>query len=180
MFKGNSIVLYFSILIILVILLFSMTPEVIKALLIISTIGLLFPAVRNRLIRNKGRKLKVALYTSLTFSIGFTLLLIVTSGTNIDSPNIFEFIVGFIGAVLFILFYSSLGVFFYGLPASLLAEYISERFFSIRFLVSGLILLGFGLASYLLMPEFMLFAFICSVIFFFFDEVTRRRVMNAY
>ncbi|WP_191274085.1 hypothetical protein [Neobacillus kokaensis] len=167
MIKGNSYILVFSVLVFFIILLVSETPIIIKTLLIIMTIGFLFPVIRKILFQDKFRKIKVAIYTSLTFTIGFFLLsLIMNQSINLNGEAfLFVFIV---------LLYSLIGNFVYGLPVSLIAEFISLKFCHIRFWLSGFIHIGFGLGTFFMAPDFYIPAIICSIIFFIFDEIGKK------
>jgi hypothetical protein len=78
--------------------------------------------------------------------------------------------------IFIVLFYSLIGNFVYGLPVSVLAEWISMKFSTIRFWLSGLIHIGFGLATYFIAPGFSVPSIICSILFFAFDEITRKRI----
>ncbi|MGE1103206.1 hypothetical protein [Peribacillus simplex] len=163
MIKGNSYILVFTVLVLLTIVLVSNTPIIMKTLLAFITIAFLFPVIRKLLFKDKSRKIKVAFYSSLTFSIGLFLVSIFEEpALNLDG----DFIV--------VLFYSLIGNFFYGLPVSLIAEFISMKYFNIRFWLSGSIHIGFGLAAYFIDPGgFFIFAVICSIIFFALDEITK-------
>ncbi|MFF2457722.1 hypothetical protein [Peribacillus simplex] len=161
MIKGNSYILVFTVLVMFTIVLVSTTPIIIKTLLAFITIAFLFPVIRNLLFKDKSRKIKVAFYSSLTLTIGLFLVSIFEE-TSLNSGG--DFIV--------VLFYSLIGNFFYGLPVSLIAEFISIKYFNIRFWLSGLIHIGFGLATYFIdQGGFFIFAVICSIIFFALDEI---------
>ncbi|WP_342602772.1 hypothetical protein [Peribacillus sp. FSL E2-0159] len=167
MIKGNSYNLVFSVLALLTIVLVSTTPLIIKTLLAFITIAFVFPVIRKLLFKDKFRKIKVAFYSSLTFTIGLFLVSIIDeSSFNLDGD--------FFQIIIIVLFYSLIGNFLYGLPVSLIAEFISMKFFNIRFWLSGLIHIGFGLATYFIDPGgFFIFAIICSIIFFALDEITK-------
>ncbi|MBU8878218.1 hypothetical protein BGM26_04320 [Bacillus sp. FJAT-29790] len=171
MIKGNSYILVFSVLVFSIILLLSTTPIIIKTLLVIITIGFLFPIIRENLFKDKFRKIKVAFYSSLTFTIGFFLISFLISLIEEQSFNfsgdLFLFII--------VLFYSLIGNFVYGLPVSLIAEFISMKFFNFRIWLSGLIHIGFGLGTYFIDPNFLIPAIICSIIFFALDEITKKK-----
>lgn len=167
MIKGNSYILIFSVLIFLIILLVSTTPVIIKTLLVIITIGFLFPVFRKLLYKDKFRKIKVVFFTSLTFTMGLFLIAVIEEQS-------LELSLGSIAFIIVVLFYSLLGNFVYGLPASLIAEFISIRFFNIRFWLSGLIHIGFGLGTYFIIHDLFMPAIICSVIFFVLDEITKK------
>ncbi|MBT2668330.1 hypothetical protein J7J00_23095 [Bacillus sp. ISL-4] len=166
MIKGNSYILVFTMLVLLTIVLVSTTPIIIKTLLALITIAFLFPVIRKLLFKVKFRKIKVAFYSSLTFTIGLFLVSI------FEEPS-FNFD-GDFSLIIIVLFYSLIGNFVYGLPVSLIAEIISMKYFNIRFWLSGLIHIGFGLATYFIDPGgFFIFAVICSIIFFALDEITK-------
>ncbi|MFE4133606.1 hypothetical protein [Peribacillus sp. YIM B13482] len=167
MIKGNSYILVFSVLVFLIILLVSTTPIIIKTLLVIITIGFLFPIIRNILFKDKFRKIKVAFYSSLSFTIGFFLISMIEEQSFNLNGELFGF-------TIILLFYSLIGNFVYGLPVSLIAEFISMKFFNIRFWLSGLIHIGFGLGTYFIEPGFSIPAIICSIIFFALDEITKK------
>lgn len=171
MIKGNSYILIFSVLIFSIIVLVSTTPVIIKTLLVMITIGFLFPIIRKILFKDKARKIRVAFYSSLTFTIGLLLISFVKSMIEQQS---FDLNVEFIVFFIVVLFYSLIGNFVYGLPVSLIAEFISTKFFNIRFWLSGLIHIGFGLSTYFITPDFFIPAFICSIIFFALDEITNK------
>jgi hypothetical protein len=79
-----------------------------------------------------------------------------------------------IAFMIVVLFYSLLGNFVYGLPASIVADFISNRYFNIRFWLSGLIHIGFGFGTYFIIHVLFMPAIICSVMFFIFDEITKK------
>lgn len=165
MIKGNSYILVFSMLVLLTIVLVSTTPMIIKTLLALITIAFLFPVIRKLLFKDHFRKIKVAFYSSLTFTIGLFLVSIFEEPSFKLDGDFF---------LMVVLFYSLMGNFFYGLPVSLIAEFISMKFFNIRFWLSGAIHIGFGLATYFIDPGgFFIFAVICSIIFFALDEITK-------
>ncbi|KRF64347.1 hypothetical protein ASG99_21180 [Bacillus sp. Soil768D1] len=176
MIKGNSYILVFSVLVFLIILLVSTTPIIIKTLLVIITIGFLFPIIRKILFKDKFRKIKVAFYSSLTFTIGYFLISFLISMIEEQSFNLNGELFGF---TIILLFYSLIGNFVYGLPVSLIAEFISMKFFNIRFWLSGLIHIGFGLGTYFIDPGFSIPAIICSIIFFALDEITKKNSTSS-
>jgi hypothetical protein len=166
MIKGNSYILVFSMAVLLTIILVSTTPIIIKTLLAFITIAFVFPVIRKFLFKDKFRKIKVAFYSSVTFTIGLFLV------SFFEEPS-FKLDGDFL-IIMVVLFYSLIGNFFYGLPVSLIAEFISMKFSNIRFWLSGFIHIGFGLATYLIDPGgFFIFAVICSIIFFALDEITK-------
>ncbi|MFA1712233.1 hypothetical protein ACDX66_10995 [Peribacillus frigoritolerans] len=166
MIKGNSYILVFSMAVLLTIVLVSTTLIIIKTLLAFIAIAFVFPVMRKLLFKDKFRKIKVAFYSSVTFTIGlFLVSLFEVPSFKFDGNSLI---------ILVVLLYSLIGNFFYGIPASLFAEFISMKFFNIRFWFSGFIHIGFGLATYFIVPGgFFLFAVICSIIFFALDEITK-------
>ncbi|MFJ5748175.1 hypothetical protein ACIP97_06150 [Peribacillus frigoritolerans] len=165
MLKGNSYILVFSMAVLLTIILVSTTPIIIKTLLAFITIAFVFPVIRKSLFKDKFRKIKVAFYSSVTFTIGFLVSFFEEPSFKLDG----DFLI-----IMVVLFYSLIGNFFYGLPVSLISEFISMKFSNIRFWLSGFIHIGFGLATYLIDPGgFFIFAVICSIIFFALDEITK-------
>ena len=165
MLKGNSYIIVFSLLFFVIILFVSSTPIIIKTLLIIITIGLLSPTIRMMLFKEQSKKIKVALYSSLTFALGFYCASFTEeSSFYLHSGEIFFF--------LTVLFFSLVGNFIYGIPVSLLAEFISRKHMNFRVLLSGMIYIGFGCFVYLIDRSFYIPAMICSVLFFIYDEVS--------
>lgn len=159
--RTDSWILVFSVIVFLTIIFVSATPTMIKTVLIILAIAFLLPFIRNILWKNNLRKIKVALYTSVVFTMWLSLSLI------LDGESI---------AYIFIIFFFSLiGNFLYGLPVSLLAEFLSIKFLDYRLIISGFIHIGFGFVPSIF--ELVLFtpAIICSIIFFALDEMTRKR-----
>ncbi|QHA91266.1 hypothetical protein [Bacillus sp. N1-1] len=171
MFKRNSFVLIISILIFILIISISETAPFLKLLLSLLAAAFLFPAFRKHVFQNKMRKLKVALLTSITFSIGLFF-----SSLPMAGMEAFSFIT-FMSFIV-VLLYSLLGNVLYGLPVSILAEYLSVKTSRFRIFLSGFIHLGFGFATFFVAPAFFLWASICSVLFFIWDELTRRSYMK--
>ncbi|MEH7180587.1 hypothetical protein [Neobacillus vireti] len=165
MLKENSIILVFTVVVFLIILLVSSTPMLLKILLALNAVALLFPIVRKTLLANKGRKIKVAFYTSLIFTVLFYLLAILSD--NNLTLEVIPFLV-------IVLLFSLVGNFAYGLPVSIIAELTSNKFLNYRSLISGFIHIGFGLGTFFIEPEFFIPAIVCSVIFFALDEKTSR------
>ncbi|MCA1042414.1 hypothetical protein LCM00_23255 [Bacillus infantis] len=103
-------------------------------------------------------KFKTALYASLIFTIGFWVL-----GLIQDGENLFSF-----GMVIFL--YCLFGNVIYGVPVSLLSDYLTKSLTKWRFAEAGLIHTFFGALTYLIMDSFALFAVLASVFFFIVDE----------
>ncbi|WP_079506382.1 hypothetical protein [Mesobacillus jeotgali] len=172
MIKVQNIIPNFSLLLVLIIINISSIPAYIKMIFAIFAITFIFPAGREIMFKSKLRKVRVALYTSIVFSFG---LIFISSLMSFSIDE--EIFAGF----LLVFFFSSIGVFCYGIPASILAEVISTRYVKNRKLVSGLIHIGlglftvfFGLLSEDLEPGVFILPTICSAIFFLIDEFTRK------
>ncbi|MDP9739426.1 UNVERIFIED_ORG: putative membrane channel-forming protein YqfA (hemolysin III family) [Bacillus sp. B2I3] len=120
MIKGNSYILVFSMAVLLTIILVSTTPIIIKTLLAFITIAFVFPVIRKSLFKDKFRKIKVAFYSSVTFTIVLFLV------SFFEEPS-FKLDGDFL-IIMVVLFYSLIGNFFYGLPVSLISEFISMSF----------------------------------------------------
>jgi len=151
-------------LVFLMIVLVSDTVLLVKLLLAIIAILFLFPFFRRILLKGRMRKVKVAFLTSVLFAAGFYLDVYIQSG-RMDHVPVSSFFTDFF---LFLLI-SLIGNFLYGLPVSVLAEFVSTKSSSWRFWISGGIHLGFG--AIVLAP----IGFICSIIFFSLDELMRKR-----
>lgn len=169
MIKGNSYKLVFSVVVFLIILLVSSSPVIIKTLLVMITIGFLFPIIRKILCKDKCRKLKVALCTSFIFTVGCFVIALFEDHSFDPNEELFSL-------TIIVLVFSLIGNFVYGLPVSLMAEFISEKLIHFRFWLSGLIHIGFGFGTYLFVPELSVAAMICSIIFFTLDEIFKIHI----
>ncbi|AND42270.1 hypothetical protein [Cytobacillus oceanisediminis] len=172
MFKGNSFAIVFAVVILLFIIFSSTQSLIVRILFILLSILFLIPAVRKILFTNYIvlRKLKVSLFTSLTFTFG---LFLIESLSAFNETAMNDFI---ITDLMFIIYFSLFFILIYGLPVSMIAEFISTRIPYNRALVSGIIHVGFGLMTFLISIPFDLMALICSVIFFALDEISRRKL----
>ncbi|KON86240.1 hypothetical protein AF332_04970 [Sporosarcina globispora] len=177
MLKPKNIIPTITVTLVLFIIYASTIPGYIKLVLAIFSITFLIPIAREIMFENGLRKIKVAFYTALITSLG-----IMAVGTITDSPPIdIEYFMWF----LILFFFSSLGIFCYGIPASIIAELVSKRFVRHRALISGLIHIGFGLLtaifglSYYLSPGVFIIPALYSGFFFLIDEVTRRRMKKT-
>lgn len=177
MLRAQNLIPNLSVSIVLLIIYVSTIPAYIKLLLAVFAITFLFPTAREVMFENKLRKIRVALYTSLSFSFGILLFSAVQSFSSVDN----EIFVGF----MLVFFFSSIGIFCYGIPASIIAELVSRASDKYRALTSGLIHIGFGLltgvfglSDYLDSGVFIL-STICAIIFFLIDDYTRRLIKNA-
>ncbi len=161
MAKKNSFILIISIVFVLIINWLSTIPTFFKVLLSTVSIAFLFPNVRELVLKERFRKLKVAFYTAVTYTFGTVIY------------SMFEYNSNVLAFVIPLFFFTVIGVYTYGLLASVFAEFISIRFPKVRFWLSGLIHIGLGMLTSFL-P-----AVICSALFFLYDELTRRKYVEA-
>ncbi len=169
-----------SVVLVLLIIYVSTIPTYIKLLLAIFSILFLIPVAREMIFENRLRKIKVAFYTSLIFSLGFAVAPILNPLTSFDVSNVAGFLIVF--------FFSSIGIYCYGIPASIIAELVSKRYFKYRALVSGIIHIAFGIFtvtfSFSLFDSLHTSVFIlptiCSIIFLLIDEITRRCLRESF
>ncbi len=171
MLRAQNLIPNFSVFMVLLIIYVSTIPGYIKLVMAIFAITFLFPSAREVMFENKLRKIRVALYTSLAFSAGLLLFSAMQSFSSAD-----EILPGF----MLVFFFSSLGIFCYGIPASIIAELVSRSSQKHRALVSGTIHIGFGLFTVVfglsdyLDPDIFILPTLCSIIFFLIDEYIRR------
>ncbi|MFT9600700.1 hypothetical protein [Mesobacillus sp.] len=172
MLRAQNIIPNISVSMVLFIIYVSTIPAYIKLVLAIFAMAFLVPIARDIMFENKLRKVRVAFYTSLAFSFGFIVFSAMQDFSSVD----IEIIAGF----LLVFFFSSIGIFCYGIPASVIAELVSRNFKKYRALVSGsmhivfgLFTAVFGLSDYL-EPGVFILPTLCSIIFFLIDEYTRR------
>jgi hypothetical protein len=114
------------------------------------------------------RKIKVAFLTSIlvtfvTFLIAIPFFL---KDLSLNEEIIPQFLLIFI--------YSLIGNYLYGLPVSLIAEWVTSKLKFFRMALSGLIHIVFSLLTFSLSGDFFFFIVISSVLFFITDEVYRR------
>lgn len=177
MLRAQNLIPNLSVSMVLLIIYVSTIPAYIKLVLAVFAITFLFPTAREVMFENKLRKIRVALYTSLSFSFGFLLFSAVQSLSSLD----FEIFVGF----MLVFFFGSIGIFCYGIPASIIAELVSRKFNKYRTLVSGSIHISFGLLTVIfglsnyLDPSVFILPTLSAIIFFLIDEYTRRLIKNA-
>jgi hypothetical protein len=178
MFKVRNIIPIMCVVMVLFIIFVSTMPTYIKFVLTIFTISFLFPVAREIMLRNRLRKIKVAFYTSLIFSLGLIVV-----------PNLEElpsFGISIIPVFLIIFFFSAIGIYCYGIPASIIAEIASNRYPKYRAWLSGVIhiVFGFFTAIFGLFDELdagiFILSTICALVFFLIDEVTRRSLKEAH
>ncbi|MBT2683183.1 hypothetical protein [Bacillus sp. ISL-37] len=177
MLRVQNLIPSLSVTMVLLIIYVSTIPAYIKLVLAVFAITFLIPIAREVMFENKLRKIRVALYTSLSFSFGFLLFSAVQSFASVE----YETFVGF----MLVFFFSSIGIFCYGIPASIIAELVSRKSNKYRTLLSGSIHIGFGLLTVIfglsnyLDPGIFILPTLCAIIFFLIDEYTRRSIKNA-
>lgn len=138
----------------------------------LAIIGLTFiPKIRNKLYKAPLviRKSKVAFYSS--FLAIFLLLIIdlVTWGT--------EYTIDFADMVFMIFIFLSflLGSVIYGIPVSLLSDFLTADVKKLRFLLAFIVHIGFGIISFFFLGGYMIFAAFLALLFFLIDEFLRKR-----
>ncbi|MBW3112587.1 hypothetical protein KYJ26_12150 [Bacillus sp. MCCB 382] len=106
------------------------------------------------------KKVKAACYTSLTLSVIILIFSIADGGLWIFP---------------IVLMYALAGNLAYGIPVSILSDWLTKRMGRGRMLAAGIIHASFGGLTYLVIDGFAWFAVICAVIFFFVDEWLKRK-----
>ncbi|GLB61020.1 DUF6843 domain-containing protein [Cytobacillus sp. NCCP-133] len=113
-------------------------------------------------------KLKTALYSSIVFTFGFWLLLLFTEG------EMFSFV------LIMIFLYCLFGNVIYGVPVSLLSEFLTNRFIRWRLPAAAFIHTMLGAVTYFFTKGFAFFALLAALLFFLMDELRKwDRVMPA-
>jgi len=146
--------------------------ESIQIKVVLFIIGLtLIPKVRIKLYKTPLviRKSKVALYTSLFFTFLLFILdnALFTTETKIGFTDFSVFILVF--------FFSLLGSIIYGIPVSLLSDFITTNIKKFRIYLSFLVHFGFGLISFFFLGPLMIIATIFALLFFLIDEIVRKK-----
>jgi MFS family permease len=116
----------------------------------------------HNLVQEVGRmnKFKTALYTSLILSSAMMILSITDGGLWIFG---------------IVLIYSLAGNLAYGIPVSLLSDWLTKKFSRGRMVAAGFIHAYFGGITYYVIDKFAWFAVVCAVIFFLIDEWLKRK-----
>ena len=169
----NSKIYNISIISILLLVIYlSSTPLPIKIFMAVMSIVFFVPRIRSILFGKKmvQRKIKAAIYTSITFTL-FWFCGIIILDKSLDFENLI--------LVIFVLFFSLVGNFSYGLSVSILSEFLITKLTSYRILTSCLVHIGFGLLTYFIFVfELFLFSTSCSIIFFVTDQLLRRKEIS--
>lgn len=130
---------------------------------------------KNMLIFIRGKKMKInyfskiksALFSTLII-VGFYFLMGLLDSHTIDINTLFILII--------ILFYAGIGNFIYGIPVSILSDYLSSKLLKYRFIVAVFIHIFFGCITTLIIGELGKFAIISSCLFFLCEEWQNRKV----
>ncbi|KKI93279.1 hypothetical protein WQ54_05465 [Bacillus sp. SA1-12] len=115
---------------------------------------------------DSSSKLKPAFYSTLTFAGIFFVAGVIESPSNI------------LGSIMYIqvfLLYGGIGNFVYGIPVSLLSDYLSSKLPKFRFILAGLIHLFFGVLTVFIIHGLAYFAMVAAFLFFLFDEWQKRK-----
>lgn len=138
----------------------------VKVVLGIIWFTILIPQIRKKLYNSIViRKIKVALYCSLIFTL-------LSPFTDIKAFSDTGF-----GILWLIFFFTLLVYLIYGLPVSIVSDLITKKLKTSRFYASGLLHIGFGLVTYFFGLELLL-ATMCSLVFFLIDELLRLRKVH--
>lgn len=149
-------------------ILVSDTPFYMKVIFISAMLFFLLP-FGNHFFSKEQMSRKV--FSAVTCVAVFTLLLTLVPALMFkeisNSTNFFDFGL----SIIVVGFYAILGFFIYGIPVSLLSDWISGHF-SKRLLVAGLVHLTFGM---LLIKELSIVPAICAASFWLIDEILQRK-----
>lgn len=121
----------------------------------------------NEMRLNLFSKIKSASFTTLIIG-GFFFLLSMVDSSSID--------LGGLMFIVIVLFYAGIGNFIYGIPVSILSDYLSNKLSKYRFIVAAFIHLFFGAITSLIIRELVIFALASSLIFFLFEEWENRKL----
>ncbi|UTE78407.1 hypothetical protein [Rossellomorea sp. KS-H15a] len=105
-------------------------------------------------------KIKAALYTSLILSMFMMVISIMDGGLWIFPIVLIYALAGNVG---------------YGIPVSLLSDWLTKKMWKGRLMTAGFIHALFGGLTYFVIDGFAWFAVICAVIFFFIDERLKKK-----
>lgn len=113
------------------------------------------------------RKAKSALYTSLGLVLVPLVMYIRSELEGIDAAAFF-----LASHILLIFLF---GNFVFGVPTSLIADWVTARAGKLRVLLALFIHIAFDFISYLFLHDYVIFAVISSIVFFVVDEILRKR-----
>lgn len=129
------------------------------------------PSIRKKLYKTQLviRKIIVALYASILSIILIFVFDLITWFTeyNMDSADFSFIILVFLSCLL--------GSFIYGIPVSLLSDFLTAILKSYRFFLALLIHMVFGFISFYIIDALMVVAMLVALLFFFIDEFLRKR-----
>lgn len=80
------------------------------------------------------------------------------------------------GFILIILMYTGFGNLIYGIPVSFLSDWISNKAFSLRFIIAAFIHLSLAIASYIVIEEMYIFAVLAATFFLAAEEWQHRKI----
>lgn len=121
----------------------------------------------NEMRLNLFSKIKSASFTTLIIG-GFFFLLSMVDSSSID--------LGGLMFIVIVLFYAGIGNYIYGIPVSILSDYLSNKLSKYRFIVAAFIHLFFGAITSLIIGELVIFALASSLIFFLLEEWENRKL----
>lgn len=149
-------------------ILVSDTPFYMKVVFISAMLFFLLPFGNHFFSKERmSRKVFSAVTGAAVFTLLLTLVPAVIFKEISDSPSFFE--LGL--SIIVVASYALLGFFIYGIPVSLVSDWISGHF-SKRLVVAGLVHLAFGM---LLINELSVIPVICAASFWWIDEILRRK-----
>ncbi|WP_108672073.1 DUF6843 domain-containing protein [Peribacillus acanthi] len=105
-----------------------------------------------------GNKVMAALICTFLLGFFFFLLDLINRGDE------------FFGIFIIALFYAGIGNFLYGIPVSLVSDFLTRKLRKSRFIAAAFIHLFFGSITIVFVEELGIFSAICSLIFFLLDE----------
>lgn len=149
-------------------ILVSDTPFYMKMVFISAMLFFLLPFGNHFFSKEQmSRKVFAAVTCVAVFTLLLTLVPALMFKEISNSTSFFDFGL----SIIAVAFYALLGFFIYGIPVSLLSDWISGHF-SKRLVVAGLVHLAFGI---LLINELSVIPAICAASFWLMDEILRRK-----
>ena len=78
--------------------------------------------------------------------------------------------------IIIIMAYTVFGTLIYGIPVSLLSDWVSNKISSYRFIVAVFIHLSFAVSTYIVIEELSIFAVLAAMFFFMIEEWKNRKI----
>ncbi len=127
------------------------------------------------------RKIKASFYTTLLLTMGYAVLCTALIPVYIFKMGltIFEAFVAF-GVLPFVFTYALIGNFLYGLPASIIAEYITKKAKKGQLLFSFFLHVLFALITVIFLEEVTIYIVISSILFFLIDIRLKSNQNNLF